>query len=111
MPVSPCRGAHSSPRPLRLAATDGPTRGWWCLSLVSWLREVHPRLREVPQQSERSTTVAAPRGSSTRSHHTPGDLQLPARIAPGRGEAKQGEQRHRGQQHRGQLAAGSSTLL
>ena len=45
--MSPCRGAHSGPRPLRPAATDGPARGWWCLSPVSWLPEVRPRVREV----------------------------------------------------------------
>ena len=86
MPVSPCRGAHSGPRPLRPAATDGPARGWWCLSPVSWLPEVRPRVREVQaRQSERSTTVAAPQGSDPESHHTPGDLRLPVRIAPGAG--------------------------
>ena len=53
---------------------------------MSWLPEVRPRVREVQaRQSERSTTVAAPQGSDPENHHTPGDLRLPVRTAPGAG--------------------------
>jgi hypothetical protein len=48
VPVSPCRGENSGPRPVLPAATDELGRGWWCLRPGSRLRGCSPAERARP---------------------------------------------------------------